>query len=81
MVKDWDAVDVRIALSYPDVYDIGMSNLGLGILYDLLNQHERYAAERVYAPWPDMEAVMRETDLSCGTMLGRSAPRSENTGS
>ncbi len=61
IVKDWDAADVRIALAYPDVYDIGMSNLGLGILYDLLNRHENYAAERVYAPWADMEAEMRRT--------------------
>src|SRR5262249_43250810 len=51
IVKDWDACAVRIALAYPDVYDIGMSNLGLGILYDLLNQHDEFVAERVYAPW------------------------------
>jgi radical SAM family uncharacterized protein len=61
MVKDWDSSPVRIALAYPDVYDIGMSNTGLAILYDLLNREPDCVAERVYAPWPDMEAVMRET--------------------
>jgi len=62
IVKEWDAVEVRIALAYPDVYDIGMSNLGLGILYDLLNRHENYLAERVYAPWADLESEMRKSE-------------------
>ncbi len=75
IVKDWDAVDVRIALSYPDVYDIGMSNLGLGILYDLLNRHDRYAAERVNAPWPDMEAEMRRTGTPLWSLETRHAMR------
>ncbi len=75
VIKDWDTVDVRIALSYPDVYDIGMSNLGLGILYDLLNQHDRYVAERVYAPWPDMEAEMRRTDTPLWSLETRHAVR------
>jgi len=65
IIKDWDGTAVRIALAYPDIYDIGMSNLGLGILYDLLNRHQEYVAERVYAPWADMEAQMRAT----GTLL------------
>ena len=59
IVKDWDACDVRAAFAYPDLYDIGMSNLGLGILYDIVNRREGMLAERVFAPWPDMEAVMR----------------------
>src|SRR5438132_6980655 len=59
IVKDWDTAPVRIALAYPDVYDIGMSNMGLAILYDLLNREQDVVAERVYAPWPDMEAEMR----------------------
>ena len=49
VVKDWEAMTVRIALAYPDIYDIGMSNLGLGILYDLLNRHENYVAEQARA--------------------------------
>jgi radical SAM family uncharacterized protein len=60
IVKDWDSCPVRIALAYPDVYDIGMSNTGLAILYDLLNREPDVLAERVYAPWPDMETIMRE---------------------
>ncbi|HXK34734.1 MAG TPA: TIGR03960 family B12-binding radical SAM protein, partial [Dehalococcoidia bacterium] len=59
VVKDWDACDVRVAFAYPDVYDIGMSNLGLGILYDIVNSREGMLAERVFAPWPDLEAIMR----------------------
>lgn len=56
-------VDARIALCFPDTYEIGMSHLGLKILYSLLNKHERWAAERVYAPWPDMEAKLRERGI------------------
>ncbi|HZU75582.1 MAG TPA: TIGR03960 family B12-binding radical SAM protein [Dehalococcoidia bacterium] len=75
VVKDWDAAAVRIALAYPDVYDIGMSNLGLGILYDLLNRHERYLAERVYAPWADMEAEMRRSGTPLWTLETHHAVR------
>ncbi len=59
VVRDWDAAEVRFALAYPDLYDIGMSNLGLGILYDILNRSERFLAERVFAPWVDFEQVLR----------------------
>ncbi len=63
VVKDWEAVDVRIALTFPDIYDLGMSNLGLMILYDVVNRQPDLLAERVYAPWVDMEAAMREAGL------------------
>ncbi|HTE84214.1 MAG TPA: B12-binding domain-containing radical SAM protein, partial [Dehalococcoidia bacterium] len=63
IVKDWDGTSVRIALAYPDVYDIGMSNTGLAILYDLLNREPDVVAERVYTPWPDMERVMRSEGI------------------
>jgi radical SAM family uncharacterized protein len=63
VVKDWDTIDVKVALAFPDVYDLGMSNLGLAILYDLLNKEEHTLAERVYVPWPDMEAAMRQAGL------------------
>ncbi|HEY7910508.1 MAG TPA: TIGR03960 family B12-binding radical SAM protein [Blastocatellia bacterium] len=53
-------IDTRIALCFPDTYEIGMSHLGLKILYGILNKREGWAAERVYAPWPDMEARLRE---------------------
>lgn len=63
VVKDWAAVPFRAALAFPDVYDLGMSNLGLMILYDILNKQPDMLAERVYAPWVDMEAEMRQRGL------------------
>ena len=57
--KDWSQVDCTFALALPDVYEVGMSNLGLAILYEALNRQENIAAERVYAPWTDMEQEMR----------------------
>lgn len=59
VVKDWDSADVRVALVFPDIYDIGVSNVGLKILYDQVNQRDDALAERAYAPWTDMEALMR----------------------
>jgi len=63
IVKDWEETPIRIALAFPDVYEIGLPNLGLAILYDQVNQREDALAERVYCPWPDMEAVMRAHDI------------------
>jgi radical SAM family uncharacterized protein len=59
VVKDWDRVDTKIAFVFPDIYDIGISNLGMQILYDLVNQRPDALAERAYAPWVDMEEQMR----------------------
>ena len=56
-------ITTRVALCFPDTYEIGMSHLGLKILYSLLNRREGWQAERVYAPWPDMEARLRERGL------------------
>jgi radical SAM family uncharacterized protein/radical SAM-linked protein len=61
--KSLEEVHTRIALCFPDTYEIGMSHLGLKILYSLLNSREGWSAERVYAPWPDMEARLRERGL------------------
>src|ERR1041384_627390 len=61
--KTADETAVRIALCFPDTYEIGMSHLGLKILYGVLNNREGWAAERVYAPWPDMEAKLREREI------------------
>lgn len=61
--KDWQTTEVKVALAYPDLYEIGMSNLALPILYDLLNKQPGVLAERVYAPWTDMEAAMRQADI------------------
>ena len=58
-VKDWEAAATRVAFVFPDIYDIGVSNVGLKILYDQVNQRPDALAERAYAPWLDMEAQMR----------------------
>jgi radical SAM family uncharacterized protein len=63
IVKDWEAVRTRVALVFPDIYDIGVSNVGLKILYDQVNQRADALAERAYAPWIDMEALMRERGI------------------
>lgn len=63
IVKDKNAVDVRFAFCFPDTYEIGMSNLGVRILYDVLNARADTWCERVYAPWVDMEACMREEHI------------------
>ena len=63
VVKDWARIPVKVALAFPDIYDIGMSNLGLAILYDIINRRADALAERVYAPWMDMEAAMRAAHL------------------
>ncbi|VAW40875.1 FIG092679: Fe-S oxidoreductase [hydrothermal vent metagenome] len=63
IVKDWADVDYKVALAFPDIYDLGMSNLGLMIIYDIINKHKNLLAERVYSPWDDMEAIMRERDV------------------
>src|SRR3954470_18620704 len=61
--KDWEKVQARVCLAFPDVYDIGMSHLGFKILYDILNKDERTLAERAYAPWIDMEKELRTRKL------------------
>ena len=62
-VKDWDKAQTKVAFVFPDIYDIGVSNVGLKILYDQVNQREDALAERAYAPWVDMEALMREHEI------------------
>ncbi|HZZ97968.1 MAG TPA: TIGR03960 family B12-binding radical SAM protein [Jatrophihabitantaceae bacterium] len=59
-VKDWDEVDVRWALMYPDAYEVGLPNQGVQILYEVINERQDALAERTYAVWPDLEALMRE---------------------
>lgn len=61
--KDWGSVKTRVAFVFPDIYDIGVSNVGLKILYDQVNQREDALAERAYSPWFDMEALMRENGI------------------
>ncbi len=62
--KDWDKAISRVALCFPDTYEIGMSHLGMKILYDEINQHEGMLAERVFAPWVDMEKEIRSRGLN-----------------
>jgi radical SAM family uncharacterized protein/radical SAM-linked protein len=61
--KDLDAVPLRFALAFPEVYEIAQSHLGLQILYDILNRRPDVAAERCYAPWADLEALLRRHQL------------------
>ncbi|MFH1186207.1 MAG: TIGR03960 family B12-binding radical SAM protein [Chloroflexota bacterium] len=63
VVKSWEDIGVRVALAFPDIYDIGISNVGLKILYDQVNQREDALAERSYAPWTDMESLMRRDGI------------------
>ena len=63
VVKDWDATPYRLALVFPDVYDLGMSNLGVAILYDGVNAQPDMLAERAYTPWVDMQVAMREAGI------------------
>ncbi|MBC8447355.1 MAG: TIGR03960 family B12-binding radical SAM protein, partial [Chloroflexi bacterium] len=71
IVKNWDRTPLRVALAFPDIYEIGMSNLGLAILYDILNRQPDVLAERVYAPWTDMEAAMRQEGLPLFSLESR----------
>lgn len=61
--KDASKVDVRFAMCFPDVYEIGMSHLGIQILYDMLNRREDVWCERVYSPWPDLHQILKEEQI------------------
>ncbi len=63
VVKDKSKVDVRFAFCFPDSYEVGMSHIGMKILYSLKNARENWWCERVFAPWEDFEAVMRENNI------------------
>ena len=61
--KDMNKVDVRFAMCFPDVYEIGMSHLGIQILYDMFNKMDGVYCERVYSPWTDLDAIMRKENI------------------
>lgn len=61
--KDLSKIDIRFAMCFPDVYEIGMSHLGIQILYDMFNKREDVYCERVYSPWTDLDKIMRERDI------------------
>ena len=76
IVKDLAQVRLRFALAFPEVYEIAQSHLGLQILYDLLNGRPEIQAERAYAPWIDMEALLRQRGLPLAS-LDTCSPLSE----
>ena len=61
--KDKEKVAIRFAMCFPDVYEIGMSHLGVQILYDMFNKMEGVWCERVYSPWPDLHKIMKEENI------------------
>ncbi len=63
VMKDLEKVDIRFAMCFPDVYEIGMSHLGIQILYDMFNRREDVWCERVYSPWIDLDKIMREEKI------------------
>lgn len=69
--KHWDDTQVKFAMCYPDVYEIGMSYLGLQILYHLLNSHQDTLCERVFAPWADAETYLRKTNTPLMSLESR----------
>ena len=69
--KNWGFNQTKIALAFPDIYDIGQPNLGLSILYDIINKRNDALAERVYAPWDDMEAAIRSNEIPLFSLENR----------
>lgn len=61
--KDWDKVKLRTVFAFPDIYEVGMSHLGLSIIYHLVNEHPDFLMERVFAPWVDMEEQLKKHNL------------------
>jgi len=68
IAKDWSSSQVKMALAFPDVYEIGMSHIGSRILYGLINEQSHHLAERTFAPWPDMEILLRQEGLPLYTL-------------
>jgi len=73
VIKDWESTRTRVALVFPDIYDLGMSNLGLAILYDILNRQPDVLAERVFSLWSDMEKSIRESQIPLYSLETRHA--------
>ena len=61
--KDPESVDIRFCMCFPDVYEVGMSHIGIQILYEMFNRREDTFCERVYSPWPDLDKIMREKNI------------------
>ena len=73
--KDPTEIQIRIAMCFPDVYEIGMSHLGIQILYDMFNKRDDTYCERVYSPWPDLHKIMKEQDIPLFTLETQSPVR------
>jgi radical SAM family uncharacterized protein len=71
IVKNWESIETRIALVFPDIYDIGLSNLGLQILYESINQRPDCLAERSYSPWQDMEKMLIDHNIPLYSLESR----------
>ena len=63
VMKDTSQISIRFAMCFPDVYEIGMSHLGIQILYDMFNRREDTWCERVYSPWPDLHSILKEKEI------------------
>ena len=63
IVKDLDKIDIRFCMCFPDVYEVGMSHIGIQILYEMFNRREDTYCERTYSPWPDLDKLMREKNI------------------
>ena len=74
--KDKDRVDIRFCICFPDVYEIGMSHLGIQILYDMFNRREDCWCERVYSPWTDLDAIMRDKNIPLFSLESQDPVRS-----
>src|SRR3954471_15536777 len=72
-VKDWDDAEGRLALMYPDAYEVALPNQGVMILYEVLNEQPGVRAERTYSVWPDLATRMRANDVPAFTVDGRRA--------
>ena len=75
VVKDWDSVALHWCLIFPDIYDLGQANLGMAMLYQVLNDQEWIAAERSFTPWVDMEAALREHEIPLFSLENKRALR------
>ena len=73
--KDPSQVELRGAMCFPDVYEIGMSHLGIQILYDMFNRREDMYCERVYSPWPDLHKILKEQEIPLFTLETQSPVR------
>jgi radical SAM family uncharacterized protein len=71
IIKEWSDIDVKIAFAFPDIYEVGMSHLGLQILYHVVNSRRDALMERVFAPWTDMEGMMRKHSIPLFSLESR----------